>query len=197
MIGAGQYEAGVTEREGGAGGGRAPPTARSAHSALAVAFPGAGEVRARVQVCLVRMQGDAGEHEVVRGFACCHGVEGSSRRAREGRGRTALVRARSRAGLRGRPGRVDQFLAPLAGSSGQQWADRKVDLVELRCYRVAAGQDALDWYERAGDGCDLIETVKMPGPTASSDRFRPIGRVSGSERRASREISPVGDIKFR
>ena len=38
---------------------------------------------------------------------------------------------------------------------------------ELRCYRVGAGQDALEWYERAGDGWDLIETVKMPGPTTA------------------------------
>jgi hypothetical protein len=40
-------------------------------------------------------------------------------------------------------------------------------LGELRCYRVAAGQDALDWYERAGDGWDLIETVKIPGPATA------------------------------
>lgn len=38
---------------------------------------------------------------------------------------------------------------------------------ELRCYRIGAGQDTLDCYERADDDWDLVETVKMPGPTTA------------------------------
>lgn len=38
---------------------------------------------------------------------------------------------------------------------------------ELRCYRIGAGQDTLDWYERVGADWDLVETVKMPGPATA------------------------------
>jgi hypothetical protein len=38
---------------------------------------------------------------------------------------------------------------------------------ELRCYRITAGQDTIEWYERAGDCWDLVDTEDMPGPATA------------------------------
>ncbi len=75
---------------------------------------------------------------------------------------------------------------------------------ELRCYRVGAGQDALEWYERAGDGWDLIETVKMPGPTtaiACAGHREGVGVAiagpAGSTRRRTATLTSVRGRKSR
>jgi hypothetical protein len=77
------------------------------------------------------VQGDAGEHEIVRGFACGDGVEGHHSGCGEVANIPGLLAHVVGLGFQCELRRVDEFLAPLACGPGDQRADRDMDLADF------------------------------------------------------------------